>query len=93
MTPCVLVGITTYKTYGAINHLTIALCNLTFIYQVVTQGGSHLGACKMTADQPEAGGHVRFADEKPSASIQNVVHTEEERCSYCTLGLLLLILM
>jgi hypothetical protein len=90
MTPCVLVGITTYRTYGSINHLTIALCNLTFIYQVVTQGGSRLSAYKMTTDQSEPGGHVRSADEEPSASNQIVVHTDEEKSSDHIPGFLIL---
>jgi hypothetical protein len=82
MTPCVLVDITTYKTHGAINHLTIALCNITFIYQVVTQGGRHLIAYTMTADQSEPGGHVRSTDEKPSAFNLTAVHTENKDCHF-----------
>jgi len=59
----------------------IALCNLTCTYQVVTQGGRHLSAYKMTVDRSEPGGHVRSADEEPSASNLIVVHTNEEKSS------------
>jgi len=59
----------------------MALCNLTCTYQVVTQGGRRLSACKMTADQSEPGGHVKSADEEPSASNLIVVHTDEEKSS------------
>ena len=98
MTPCSLVGVTTYKTQGAINHLvvfiynadTIVLCNLTCNCQVVTQGGRRLSAYKMTGDQFEPGGHVRSADEEPSASNLIVVHTDEEKASDHIPGFLIL---
>jgi hypothetical protein len=68
----------------------IASCNLTCIYQVVTQGGRHLSAYKVTADQFEPGGHVRSADEEPSASNLIVVHTDEKKSSDHIPGFLIL---
>ena len=65
------------------------LCNLTCTYQVVTQGGRCLGTYKTTTDQSEPGGHVRSADEEPSASNLIVVHTDEEKSSDHTPGFVL----
>lgn len=59
-------------------------------HQVVTQGGRHLSTYKMTANQSEPGGHVRSADEEPSASNLIVVHTDEEKSSDHIPGFLIL---
>ena len=71
--------------------VTIALYNLTCIHQVVTEEGRCCSANKMTADQPEPGGHSRSADEEPSASNLTVVHTDEEKSSNHIPGFLILV--
>jgi len=71
-------------------HNPVALCNLTYTYQVVSQGSGRLSAYKMTADQSEPGGHIRSADEEPSASNLNVVRRVEEKSSDHIPGFLIL---
>ena len=68
----------------------IALYNLTCNHQVVTQGGRHLSANKITTDQPEPERHVSSADEEPSASNLTVVHVDKEKSSDHTAGFLIL---